>query len=142
MTSNDTPKRSDRIRELFSNTEYIDWLWDFLRRRSGCFSMSEWRGNSLQIPEQDKESIKNMYLFFQGISIYAKKHNIKFVKGSDEIFYMVKYCGLYFKLGFKYLNKYDDLFCKEIDFDEEYAYIDFGDILDMYSKTIGGKKKR
>ena len=142
MTSNDTPKRSDRIRELFSNTEYIDWLWDFLRRRSGCFSMSEWRGNSLQISEQDKESIKNMYLFFQGISIYAKKHNIKFVKGSDEIFYMVKYCGLYFKLGFKYLNKYDDLFCEEIDFDEEYAYIDFGDILDMYSKTIGGKKKR
>lgn len=85
MASNDTEKRSVRIDKIFSNTEYIDWFCDFLLKHN-CFSIDEWQCNSFEISESDKLYIKNLYLFFQGISNYANKHNIKFIKESDAIF--------------------------------------------------------
>lgn len=135
-----TEKRSVRIDKIFSDTDYIDWFCDFLLRHN-CFSIDEWQGNSSEISELDKLNIRNLYLFFQGISNYANKHNIKFIKESDEIFFKIKYRGFYFKFGFKDPKGHDYLFCEEIIFDEEYTYIDLDDVLYTHKcKTIGGKK--
>lgn len=137
MTSNDTI----RMQELFSDTGYIEWLCDFLVNHKSP-SMDEWTGDSLELSEQDKQNIQDMNLFYNGIESYAEKNGIRIINGSDEEFYMVQYRDFCFKLGHQNPEWHNFLFFKQIDFDERCAYIDFSDVLGMYSKTIGGKKKR
>ena len=59
------------MKEMLSNTDYIEWLIDFTKDRES-FADSDWDYSSEKLNDIDQKNVNNLSLFFEGVYNYAR----------------------------------------------------------------------
>ena len=121
-------RRNNKIREMFSNLEYMNWLEKFTssypefydREVNSCFDYS------------DQEQVNCLRYFFDGIYQYAKINN-KFPNGCNYgVYYTIKKDQITYQIG-KLYGERIIYFCNRVNDDKE--SINFYDIMNSYHKV-------
>lgn len=124
-------KKEKQIKSsMFSGYEYIAWL-DRITKENGTISDEDLLYND-SLNEYDRQGIKNLNLFFDGIQEYATNNYIYPISEPYCELYNIKYNDSGLQLGITY-GQGVSLFCKGVKVEEMDEYIDFADI-------INGKK--
>ena len=118
------------IKYMMSNTVYISWLKKFTQDKGKFYDKDSSVLRNLS--DYDKRNIDMLYLFFTGISRYAKENNIRSIPVSKPISELNKGYGNYYKLEFIY-------FFNKTSLENENDFIDFNDII-TYTKKGGSNK--
>ena len=120
-------KKEKKIKSaMFSGYEYIDWL-DKITMEYGTISDEDLLYND-EINEFDRERIKNLYIFFDGVQEYAT-NNYVYPKSKPYCeLYDIKYNDSGLQLGVMY-GQGVSLFCSRINVEDMEEYIDFEDIV-------------
>lgn len=121
--------RQGKKKEMMSNTLYIDWLMNFTSDKNKFWS-DEYSYHQDELSEIDKENIKNLDLFYDGIADYSTKNYIYPTPVGDFYgnFYRVKYNDFSFKIGIMIGQGTVYSFEKE-DLKDGVKFIDFNDVV-------------
>lgn len=136
------------IKYMMSNTVYISWLKKFTQDKGKFYDKDSSVLRNLS--DYDKRNIDMLYLFFTGISRYAKENNIRSIPVSKPIselnkgygnYYKVKFYDFAFEIGF--FDEFGKLefiyFFNKTSLENENDFIDFNDII-TYTKKGGSNK--
>ena len=118
--------KEEKIKDLISNTTYIEWLKKFSQNRN-CFSNCDYKKMLKKNSEIDHENVENLMLFYDGIQKYAKSNYIYPISYDSCDYYKINYNGFCFEIGKPYNQDEIVIFKKEVSFNDE--YIDFNDIM-------------
>lgn len=93
---------NEEKRKLLSDHSYIVWLENFTLKYP--FFACSTLGCKEQLSDDDKEHVKNMDIFFQGISDYCKKYYINILLDDDGTYeekrIEIKHNGVGYRLGY------------------------------------------
>ena len=125
-------KRKERMNIIMSNTDYINWLIDFMKDKK-IFHDEDWDYSLQKLDKYNQERVNELGLFFEGIFHYARSNNIdSFFRPLGECFY-IKMNDNYFEIG--YITGQGTMFyCKKVSPDED--FIDFIDIINNKDKVM------
>ncbi len=115
----------EKILNIISNTNYINWLIEFTKNKSN-FS-DKWLTIANK-NDPNKEYVKNLSLFYEGIKNYATNNHIYPIKEDNKHYYTIKYQGISFQIGYE-LNDGLEYFCNRVPLENESSFIDYYDIL-------------
>ena len=92
-------KKEETIKELMSNTDYMEWIISFTRDKS-AFSSNDWVHFNHELSEYDKENFNKLCLFYEGLDKYAIENNIMPIISDSGNYYNVEYDNYAFEIGF------------------------------------------
>lgn len=132
-------KNNSVRKRIISDNSYIEWLYSFLLR-NGSFTNAESVNSAGEISEVDRNNIKCLDVLFECVDEYVKDNLIDMCYSNDCSFYRISYKDICFALGF-YLTENRYYFCKKVDFDRQYNYIRFDDVLDRQCEITDDVRK-
>lgn len=125
-------ERKNKVKEIVSNTDYINWLQKFTLIYPNFRSNDFFNNN--KISDSDKENVNNLMLLFEAIYNYSHDNYIYALKESDFTeYYRVKYNNVGYEFGI-ITDQKTLFFCKRVNQIDD-TFIDFNDIL------LGKKQK-
>ena len=122
----------DKMEKLISNTDYIDWLSNFLRDKK-YISDYDWMYFPDLFNENERMNIAKICLLYQLVNEYSIKNSISVNDCEYGNYYSVKYKSFSFDIGVK-LDKGIMFFCSQNIYDDN--YIDFNNILKKKEKIL------
>ena len=122
----------DKMEKLISNTDYIDWLSNFLRDKK-YISDYDWMYFPDLFNENERMNIAKICLLYQLVNEYSIKNSISVNDCEYGNYYGVKYKSFSFDIGVK-LDKEIMFFCSQNIYDDN--YIDFNNILKKKEKIL------
>ena len=123
----DEKKRKERIINLVSNTNYIEWLIEFTEDKEG-FSDDDWNYAIEKLDDATQEKVNDLQLFFEGIKRYARKNYINSSISSLGECYQIRIGDIGFEIG--YLSGQGTKFyCRRIPLEKMENDINFMDIV-------------
>lgn len=90
--------KQDTLKEMFSNTDYIDWLIHFTISHPN-FSSDSWLYFPNEIDPKDNENVDKLHLFFKGIDNYAQRNYIDSTPDSFGYYYSIRKGDACFNIG-------------------------------------------
>lgn len=87
-----------KIQEIFSDNNYVEWLCRFTLDNS-IFSEDDWLYFTDKLSQEDKLHLQDFKLFFEGLKAYADKNFIYPVQANYNVYYLLNYNGVNFKIG-------------------------------------------
>ena len=120
-------QRQERIKNLMSNTEYIDWLIEFTNDKEG-FSDDEWIYSSEKLDDATEEKVNDLQLFFEGIYEYTKRNYIYSLTRPYGECYKIKLGEIGFEIGYA-SGQGTYFYCRRTPLEEMENAIDFMDII-------------
>lgn len=128
--------------ELISDTEYVEWLDEFTKKRKPVYQKWSCEPYEEAMNGNDKTNRKMLYLFFDSIDKYAKSNFIPQLETNhmqanfphpiycDTLiyYYNVKFNDFCFSIRKEYGSRVD-YSCIRIKENQEEKYIDFNDVL-------------
>lgn len=119
--------KNDKKQEIFSNTDYIDWLIEFTQHYSN-FSSDSWLYFPKEISKDDYTKVNNLNLMYEGIEEYASKNHLYPFPCNFGNFYKIKLENVGFEIGVL-VGQGTLFFCNRVQIEEEKDFIDFNDII-------------
>lgn len=120
-------KKIANISELFSDIKYIVWLEKFTLEHSR-FASDDWLYKEDQISGKDNENVNKLCLLFEGLEMYAQKHEIYPEICDFGCFYRMKHNNIGYIV--KILIGQGTVFiCERTSIDENKEYIEFNDVI-------------
>lgn len=120
-------ERSEKTNKLMSNTEYINWLYKFTQDKER-FSDDDWLYYPERISKYDRDNVKDLGLFYEGVSNYAQQNHIYPTPCDFGDFYKIKFNDFGFEIGIMIGQGTVFFFNKSI-LENEKEFIDFNDIM-------------
>lgn len=118
--------KSENIKALMSNTNYLDWLIKFTQDKEK-FCDDDWLYFPERINDNDKENVDNLCLFYEGINKYAKENYIYPIPCEFGNYYRIKLNDIGFEIGIL-IGQGTVFTCKRVPVEKEQEFIDFNDI--------------
>lgn len=119
--------RSEKIKDMISDTSYIDWLNQFTQDKEG-FSDDQWLYFPEKISSVDRENVEMLNLFYEGINRYAEQNHIYPKPCHFGNFYRVKLNDFGFEIGIL-VGQGTISFFNRVPLENEKEFIDFNDIM-------------
>ncbi len=119
--------KSEKIKILMSNTNYLEWLNQFTQDKEG-FSDNDWLYFPEQISDSDKENVEKLCLFYEGINGYADSNHIYPLQSYFGNFYRIRLDKIGFEIGIL-IGQETVFFCNKVAVENEQEFIDFNDIM-------------
>lgn len=119
----------EKIKKMFSDTEYISWLNEFTIKHSE-FSDNTWLYFPEKISENDREHVNDLHLLFEGIEEYANRNYLFPTPNEWGEYYSIKYNNIGFNIGVAF-GQGTLFYCERTDAFEK--AIEFEDILNNKS---------
>lgn len=119
--------KNEKIKQLMSNTDYINWLNKFTQDKQG-FCDDDWVYFPESLSDFDRENVDKLNLFYKGIDKYSNENHIYPDSGDFESFYRIKLNEMCFEIGIQ-VGQGTRFFCTKTTFDNENKFIDFNDIM-------------
>ena len=122
-------KKEELIKEMMSDTTYIDWLVHFTNGIKD-FSDDQWLfpPESEQILDDDSQNVDKLHLFYEGINNYAQQNGINSMPVETGNFYRIKINQIGFEIGF-IEGPATIFYCERVSLDNQKKFIDFNDIM-------------
>lgn len=124
--------KKQKMTELISSTDYIEWLSSFLRDNH-YFSDDDWMYFLDMFEGHDRLNMAKICLLYELVSSYASNNNIAISTCDYGNYYKVIYEDFCFDIGVK-LDKGIMFFCNEDKIRENDTIIDFNNLLDIKEK--------
>ena len=124
--------RSEKMKNMMSNTNYLEWLIQFTRDRAG-FASDDWLYFPEELEKYDRENVDSLCLFYEGIDEYAKRVHFKPTPCEFGNYYKIRLNELGFKIGIL-IGQGTVFFCEKIPVENDANFIDFNDIIGNVSK--------
>ena len=93
----ESKKRNNIINKLTSNTDYINWIYDYTEKNGGFTDQTRIR-NKNKPPKEEQENIDKLLYFFEGIAEYANR-NYLYPNNDNGIYYIITYNGISYEIG-------------------------------------------
>lgn len=93
----ESKRRNSIINELISNTDYIDWIYEYTEKNGGFTDQTRIRNNP-KIPKEEQENIDKLLYFFEGITEYANE-NYLYPNNDNGIYYTIIYNNISYEIG-------------------------------------------
>ena len=119
--------KSEKIKSMMSNTDYIKWLKQFTQDKDG-FCDNDWLYFPEKISESERENVENLCLFYEGIEKYAEQNYIYPILCEFGNFYRVKLNDFSFEIGIL-VGQGTVFFFNKTSLENEKEFIDFDDIM-------------
>lgn len=137
---NDFEKREKEKETIYNNYDYINWLDNFTSKHNNFYQDSFLYNED--ISQDDKKNVEKLDYLFECIDNYASNNDILPVYYDDINFgnvnYRFKYNNKYYEIGVM-IGQGSSISLKTIDYNNEYNFIDFKDIVN--SKTYTKNKR-
>jgi len=124
---NKQKEESKKIKEMISNTSYIDWLNQFTKDKKS-FCDDQWLYFPEKISSTDRENVEKLNLFYEGINIYAKQNHIYPTLCNFGNFYRVNLNDFGFEIG-TLIGQETIFFFNKVSLKNNKNFIDFNDIM-------------
>lgn len=92
-------RQKERVEEMTSDTQYIDWLEKFTLKRP-FFSEEDWQF-SADFSQEDRDNIQDLPLFYRGIDCYARRNYISPSVEGNRVSYPLKKDDVYYQIGYQ-----------------------------------------
>lgn len=125
-------KKEEKMKELVSSTDYIDWLSSFLEDKKS-FSDEDWMYFLDMFEDHDRLNMAKICLLYETVSGYALKNNINLNNCDYGNYYKVVYNDFCFDVGVR-LDHGIVFFCNIDTIKENDSVIDFNNILNVQEK--------
>ncbi len=119
--------RNEKIKSMMSNAEYLEWLNEFTKDKDR-FSDDDWIYFQKKISDSDRENVKKLCLFYEGIKEYATENYIYPTPCDFGEYYKIKLNDFGFKIGVLFRQKTVFFFDKTL-IENEKELIDFKDVM-------------
>lgn len=117
-------KRNNIIKELISNTDYINWISEYTEKHGGFSDQTRFHDKS-NLSIEIQNNIDKLIYFFEGIREYAEENYI-YPKNDNGIYYVITYNDINFEIG---VNVGQGTICFCTRSTKKDNTIDFNDIL-------------
>ncbi len=119
-------RQKEIMKEMLSNTDYIEWLIDFTKDRES-FADSDWDYSSEKLNDIDQNNVNNLSLFFEGVYNYARDNYLYSTMRPFGESFQLKINDIGLEIG--YMSGQGTLFyCKRIPLTDD-SFIDINDII-------------
>lgn len=95
--SEEHKKRNKIIKDLISNTDYINWIEQYTEKCGGFSDQTRFR-DKIKLPVKIEDNINKLIYFFEGIREYAEENYI-YPKKDNGIYYIITYNGISYEIG-------------------------------------------
>ena len=119
-------RQKEIMKEMLSNTDYIEWLIDFTKDRES-FADSDWDYSSEKLNDIDQKNVNNLSLFFEGVYNYARDNYLYSTMRPFGESFQLKLNDIGLEIG--YMSGQGTLFyCKRIPLTDD-SFIDINDVI-------------
>ncbi len=130
-------RNDDEIKEIISNYDYIDWLINYTKNKKYFLDID--LITMKKISDYDKDNIKKLNIFFEGINYYAEINDISPLVYSNCEFYKLRLDDFGFEIGIIIGEKIIS-FCRRVSIDNKKTFININDIIYNQKEKVFVKK--